>query len=219
MMFRDREEAGHALAQRLVHLKGAEPVVLALPRGGVPVAAPIAEALAAPLDLLMVRKIGAPGHAEFGIGAVVDGDRPETVLDEESVRLLGVPPGYIERETERQLAEIERRRALYLHGRPAVALGGRTAVIVDDGVATGGTVRVALQAVARAGARRVVLAVPVAPADTAVALRALCDETVFLYTPHDFGAVGFYYDDFRQVADSEVVALLDRAARRDGRAA
>ena len=212
MRFRDREEAGRLLAGRLAHLKEMDPVVLALPRGGVPVALPIAEALAAPLDLLLVRKIGAPWHEEFGIGAVVDGDQPETVVDERTVESLGIPRDYIERAAARELREIERRRALYLRGRRPVELAGRTAVVVDDGIATGGTVRAALQALARSGRlRRVVLAAPVAPADTAAALRALCDEAVFLDTPEDFGAVGYYYDDFRQLSDEEVIALLDRA--------
>lgn len=213
MRFRDREEAGRLLAERLLHLRNADPVVLALPRGGVPVGAPIAEALDAPLDLLLVRKIGAPFNPEYGIGAVVDGERPEIVLNEEAVRALGVPASYIEREGARELQEIERRRALYLRGRPPVELAGRTAIVVDDGIATGGTVRAALQALAKAGAaRRIVLAVPVAPADTALALRALCDEAVFLHTPEDFGAVGYFYEDFRQIEDAEVIALLDRAA-------
>jgi len=213
MRFRDREEAGRLLGERLLHLKDAAPVVLALPRGGVPVGLPVAEALGgAPLDLLLVRKIGAPWHEEFGIGAVVDGHQPETVLDERTVEALGVPRDYIERTAARELREIERRRALYLRGRPPVDLAGRTAIVVDDGVATGGTVRAALQALRRAGAaRRVVLAVPVAPPDTAEALRALCDEAVFLATPRDFVAVGTFYADFRQLDDAEVMALLDRA--------
>jgi putative phosphoribosyl transferase len=214
MRFRDRAEAGRRLAERLLHLKGTDPVVLALPRGGVPVAVPIAEALGpAPLDLLLVRKIGAPGNPEFGIGAVVDGHRPEIVLNEEIVESFGISRGHIERQRASELREIERRRALYLHGRRPVDLAGRTAVVVDDGVATGGTVRVALQALAKAGAaRRIVLAVPVAPPEAAEALRALCDEAVFLDTPAEFYAVGDHYDDFRQIEDEEVVALLDSAA-------
>jgi putative phosphoribosyl transferase len=209
MRFKDRAEAGRRLAERLLHLKTSNPVVLALPRGGVPVAVPVAEALSAPLDLLLVRKIGAPGNPEYGIGAVVDGQRPATVLNEEIVETFSIPREYIERRRAEELREIDRRRALYLHGRRPVDLTGRTAIVVDDGVATGGTVRVALQALANAGtARRIVLAVPVAPPETADALRALCDEAVFLETPAEFYAVGAHYDDFRQVEDAEVIALL-----------
>ncbi len=214
MIFRNREEAGRLLAERLMHLKGANPVVLALPRGGVPVALPVAEALQAPLDLLLVRKIGAPGHEEFGIGAVVDGHQPETVLDEDAVRMLGVPQAYIERARARELQEIERRRALYLRGQGPVDLVDRAVVVVDDGIATGGTMRVALQALAKTCAARRVLAVPVAPPETVAALQPLCDEVVVLSTPPDFGAVGFHYQDFRQLEDVEVIALLDRAAAR-----
>jgi putative phosphoribosyl transferase len=215
MRFRDRPAAGRELARHLGHLRGTDPVVLALPRGGVPVAFEVAAALSAPLDLLLVRKIGAPGFAELAVGAVVDGARPETVVNEEVVRELGVSAAHLEREAACELTEIERRRALYLHGRPPVALDGRTAVVVDDGIATGATVRVALQALARSGAaRRIVLAAPVAPRETAEALRALCDEAVFLAEPALFGSVGAFYDDFRQAEDAEVIALLDRAAAR-----
>jgi putative phosphoribosyl transferase len=215
MMFRNREQAGRELARRLLHLKDAEPVVLALPRGGVPVALPIAEALGAPLDLLLVRKIGAPGHPEFGIGAVVDGRRPETVLNEEVVRMFAIPRSYIEGEVARELSEIERRRALYLRDRTPIDPHGRTVIVVDDGIATGGTVRVALQALARSGVERCVLAVPVAPPDTAGALGALCDEAVFLATPAAFGSVGAYYEDFRQLEDAEVIEQLNRASSQD----
>jgi putative phosphoribosyl transferase len=211
-MFRDREEAGRLLAQRLLHLKSAKPVVLALPRGGVPVGFEVAQALEAPLDLLMVRKIGAPWQPEFALGAVVDGARPELVLNEEVTARLGIDEAWLERAKARELAEIERRRALYFQGRAPVPLEGRTAIVVDDGIATGATVRVALKALARTGAARLVVATPVAPDDTARFLAGQCDEAVFLATPADFGAVGYYYDDFRQVSDEEVVELLERAA-------
>jgi len=212
MVFRDRADAGRRLAERLSHLKGADPIVFALPRGGVPVAAPIAEALGAPLDLLLVRKIGAPGQPELALGAVVEGDPPQTVVNDGIAAALGVSPAAVAREAARQLDEIARRRRLWLHGRPAVPPRGRTAVVVDDGVATGATVRAALLALERAGAARRVLAAPVAPRDTAEALRRSCDEAVFLAEPQDLGSVGAHYMDFRQLDDAEVVALLDRAA-------
>ncbi|MFC0387611.1 phosphoribosyltransferase [Muricoccus vinaceus] len=215
MMFLDRADAGRQLAQSLLHLKVQDPVVLALPRGGVPVGYEVAEALGAPLDLLLVRKIGTPGQAELAVGAVVDGARPEMVINEDIVRQLGVPASYLEQEAARQLAEIERRRAAYLRGRPPVALEGRTAIMVDDGIATGATARASLRALAASGtARRVVLAVPVAPAEIVKALSALCDEAITLSTPEDFRAVGLHYGDFRQTEDAEVIELLDRAAVR-----
>ncbi len=214
MVFRDRAEAGRRLAERLLHLKGAEPVVLALPRGGVPVALPIAEALGAPLDLLLVRKIGAPWQPELALGAVVEGDPPQTVVNDDILGEAGVRPGFVAREAARQLEEIGRRRRLWLHGRPAAPRRGRTAIVVDDGIATGATVRAALAALERTGAARRVLAAPVAPRDTAEALRKLCDEAVFLAEPADLGSVGAFYGDFRQLDDAEVVALLDRADKR-----
>lgn len=212
MKFRDRAEAGRYLAERLLHLRDARPLVLALPRGGVPVGLSVANALGAPLDLLMVRKIGAPGDPEYGIGAVVDGHQPETILDEEAVRELRVPPGYIEQQRAHELEEMRRRHALYLRGRPPVSLEGRTVILVDDGIATGVTARAALLGLQRSGAARRVLAAPVAPPETADALRRSCDEAVFLDEPELFYAVGAFYDDFHQVSDMEVIELLDQAA-------
>lgn len=218
MVVRDRAEAGRRLAERLLHLKGAEPVVFALPRGGVPVALPVAEALGAPLDLLLVRKIGAPDQPELALGAVVEGDPPQTVLNDEIIADLGVPPGFVAAEAAQQAEEIGRRRALWLRGKPAVPPRGRAAVVVDDGIATGATARAALLALGRAGASRRVLAAPVAPRDTAEALRALCDEAVFLAEPLHLGSVGAFYGDFRQLGDAEVAALLAGPAARDGAA-
>lgn len=218
MVFHDRAEAGRRLAERLRHLKGADPVVLAVPRGGVPVGVPIAEALDAPLDLLLARKIGAPEQPELALGAVVEGDPPQTVLNDRIVRALGVSPDEIAQEAERQLGEIARRRRLWLRGRPPVPTRGRTVVVVDDGIATGATVRAALAALARAGAARRVLASPVAPKDTADALRALCNEAVFLAEPADLGSVGAFYADFHQLDDTEVVALLAPGGGRAGTA-
>jgi len=211
LRFRNRAEAGRRLAERLASFRSRDPAVLALPRGGVPVAYEIAKALQAPLDLVLVRKIGAPGHAEFGLGAVVDGAHPQVVLNEEVVAQLDVPPAYIEAETERQLQEIERRRARYLHGRRPIDVEGRTTIVVDDGIATGGTVRAALQGLARARPAHLALAVPVAPADTIEQLRSQADEIVCLLTPEPFYAVGMHYQDFTQTSDAEVIALLDEA--------
>ena len=215
-VFRDRAEAGRRLAERLLHLQGAGPVVFALPRGGVPVALPIAEALGAPLDLLLVRKIGAPGQPELALGAVVEGEPPQTVVNEDIAELFGVSPPAIAREAALQLDEIARRRRLWLRGRPAVPPRGRAAIVVDDGIATGATVRAALSALERAGAARRILAAPVAPRETAEALRRLCNETVFLAEPPDLGSVGAFYVDFHQLEDAEVAALLDRPAGRKG---
>src|SRR5260370_40650184 len=136
-LFRDRRDAGRRLAAALSHYKENSPVVLALPRGGVPVGFEVAKALAAPLDVLLVRKIGAPGHEELGLGAIVDGDDPQLVLNDEVIRAVQPPPGYIEAEMRRQLAEIERRRRHYVGDRPPVSVNGRVAVVVDDGLATG----------------------------------------------------------------------------------
>ena len=210
-MFRDREDAGRQLAQKLLHLKRKEPVVLALPRGGVPVGLEIAKALDAPFDLLLVRKIGVPWHPELAAGAVVDGKHPRTVLNEDIVRRLAVPQRHIADESARQLAEIERCRHVVLRNRPPVDVEGRTVIVVDDGIATGATVRAALRALRDADVAWLVLAAPVAPASTAEDLRSECHEAAFLATPADFGAVGYYYDDFRQLTDADVVDLLTRA--------
>jgi putative phosphoribosyl transferase len=211
LSFRDRADAGRRLLPHLMAYSADNAIVLALPRGGVPVAFEVARALRAPLDLIFVRKIGAPGHAEYGLGAVVDGAHPQVVLNEEAVRLLNVPPSYIEQETRRQLQEIERRRHHYLAGRRPLDVEGRVAIVVDDGIATGGTVRAALKGISLARPARLILAVPVAPADTIERLRAEADEVVCLMTPDPFYAVGQHYDDFRQTTDREVTTLLDKA--------
>jgi putative phosphoribosyl transferase len=211
LSFRDRADAGRQLVPHLQTYAAQNPVVLALPRGGVPVAFEVAKALRAPLDLIFVRKIGAPGHAEYGLGAVVDGAHPQVVLNEEALGLVNVPPGYIEEETQRQLQEIERRRQHYLAGRPPVDVEGRVAIVVDDGIATGGTVRAALKGLALANPAKLILAVPVAPRDTIERLRAEADEVICLMTPEPFYAVGEHYDDFTQTSDREVTTLLDEA--------
>jgi putative phosphoribosyl transferase len=211
VLFADRSEAGRALAQRLLQFKNERPVVLALPRGGVPVGFEVARTLDAPLDLVLVRKIGAPFQPELAVGAVVDGDRPETVLNEEVLREFQIPQSFIAEESARQLAEIERRRKLYLAGRKRAPVEGRTAIVVDDGIATGATMEAALHATRRANPKRLVLATPVAPADTLERLRAQVDEVVCLATPRLFGAIGAFFEDFRQLSDEDVVDLLRRA--------
>ena len=211
--FKNRTEAGQRLAERLASERLVAPVVvLALPRGGVPVAAEVARRLAAPLDLLLVRKIGAPWQRELAVAAVVDGDAPEVVVDEGLSAYAGADHAYLERETAAALAEIERRRQVYLQGRQPLSLTGATVVLVDDGIATGTTVRAALKAVRRRGAARIVLAVPVAPHDILMALRSQCDRIICLAEPQPFRAVGLHYLDFHQVEDGEVQAALTAAA-------
>ena len=212
--FADRTEAGRALARRLAGMHLPKPVVvLALPRGGVPVAAEVARALGAPLDLLLVRKIGAPWQRELAVAAVVDGDPPDIVVDELTSRLSGVDDAYIQREAGREMREIERRRAVYLRGRAPLPVAGATVVVVDDGIATGTTVRAAMKALRRRQPARLVLAVPVAPADTVAALSQEADEVVCLAQPEPFHAIGLHYADFHQVPDEEVLAVLDSLAR------
>ena len=212
MKFADRGEAGRRLANKLVHLKDRQPIVLALPRGGVAVGFEVARALDAPLDIVLVRKIGVPWQPELALGAVTDGASHETFIDRDLAASLNVSDSYIEEETARQLDEIERRRKSYCEGRPALDVAGRTAIVVDDGIATGATMRVALQAVRHRGPARLVLAVPVAPPDTLAGLRKEVDEAVCLETPIGLGAIGFYYRDFHQMSDAEVTDLLARAS-------
>ena len=213
MIFRDRSDAGRRLAEMLAPYKQQHPVVLALPRGGVPVGYEIARHLEAPLDVVLVRKVGAPISPELAIGAIVEGEPVERFINREIVDSLGVPESYIEEEVARQTREIERRRAQYFQGRARIDIRGRTAIVVDDGIATGATMRVALHAVRRGGPARLVMAVPIAPASTIEAMRGEADELVCLDSPEDFGAIGFFYRDFKQVSDSTVIALLNAAAR------
>jgi putative phosphoribosyl transferase len=210
--FTDRADAGRRLAKAIARIAPEAPVVLALPRGGVPVAFEIASALAAPLDLLLVRKIGAPGYPEFAVGAVVDGDDPQTIINEDAMAHAGASHDYVEQEAVRQLQEIERRRLLYFGDRRPIALKDRNVIVVDDGIATGSTVRAGLKALRRVGVKSILLAVPVAPNEVIGALASEVDEVICLQRPEDFRAVSLHYRTFGQTPDSEVVALLVHAA-------
>ena len=218
MKFANRAAAGRQLAGKLAHLKDVQPVILALPRGGVGVGFEIAQALGALLDIVLVRKIGVPWQPELALGAVTDGARPEAFIDEALSKALGVPESYVEKEIGRQLEEIERRRKSYCANRPPIDVTGRTAVIVDDGIATGATMRVALRAARRRSPAHLVLAVPVAPPDTLADLGQEADEAVCVETPDMLGAIGFYYRDFHQMSDAEVTQMLARAPHARGRA-
>ena len=212
--FANRAEAGRALAQRLTETPLEAPiVVLALPRGGVPVAAEVARALGADLDLILVRKIGAPFQPELAVAAVVDGDPPEIVVDDETSALCGVDRHYIDAQAQSELREIERRRRVYLGSRTPVDVAGATVIVVDDGIATGTTMRAALRALRNRRPKRLVLAVPVAPPETLASLRSEVDEVVCLSRPSPFHAIGLHYTDFHQVSDDEVLAALNSAKR------
>jgi putative phosphoribosyl transferase len=209
MRFRDRRDAGLQLATRLQTEALVDPVVLALPRGGVPVAFEIARAIGAPLDVLVVRKVGAPQHREFGIGAIAEGGI--TVRDETAMRMVGVSAERFEQLAADERRELERRVRLYRSERALPELSDRDVVLVDDGLATGVTAEAAIHAARGLGARRVVLAAPVSAADTAARLSAIADVEC-LATPARFAAVGEWYDDFGQTTDSEVLDLLRDAA-------
>lgn len=213
-VFADRRDAGRRLAAALEHLRARRPLVLALPRGGVPVAFEVAQALDAPLDLVLVRKIGAPGFEELALAAVVDGSPPLLHVNEALVAEVRPPPGWIESQMQQQLRQIERRRRLYRGDRPPPQTAGRCVILVDDGIATGATMRAALRALRAADPARLVVAVPVAPPETVRELQAEADEVVCLLAPRQFGAVGAFYEDFGQTSDEEVVALLAQAQRR-----
>jgi putative phosphoribosyl transferase len=215
MPFADRRDAGRQLAHALRRYKSEGVVVLALPRGGVPVAAEVAEALSAPLDLILVRKIGVPFQPELAMGAVVDGAAPLIVRNEDVIAMTRVGEAEFNTICEQELAEIERRRKRYLGDRERVDVAGRVVIVVDDGIATGATTRAALRATRARKPKTLVLAVPVAPTDSLAAMKEEADAVVCLEDHESFGAIGYYYDDFRQTSDQEVIDILARFAPKE----
>jgi len=215
MSFKDRTEAGRKLAKALAAYKDQHPVILALPRGGVPVAAEVAATLHAPLDLILVRKIGVPIQPELAMGAVVDGGAPIIVRNEDVIRLAGIDETEFKAICDSELAEIERRRQRYLGSRERSDVAGRIAIVIDDGIATGATIRAALRATRMRNPKKLVLAVPVAPTDNLAALHSDADEVVCLEDYEFFEAIGLYYANFNQVTDEEVIEMLKRFPARE----
>jgi len=208
--FTDRAQAGRRLAARLeAYANRRDVLVLALPRGGVPVAAEVARALTAPLDVFVVRKLGTPGQPELAMGAIASGG--VRLLNEDVVRALHIPEAEIERVAAREAQELARRETLYRDGRPAPEVPGRTIILIDDGLATGATMRAAARALRRQGPARLVIAVPVAAPETCASLASEADEVICAETPEPFWAVGYWYQDFSQTTDQEVHDLLARA--------
>jgi putative phosphoribosyl transferase len=208
--FKDRSDAGRQLAAALAEYKDQQPVILALPRGGVPVAAEIATAFNAPLDLVLVRKIGVPFQPELAMGAVVDGDPPLIVRNQSVIRLAGVDEADFKAICDHELAEIKRRRRRYLGRRERAEIAGRTTLVIDDGIATGATTRAALRATRMRNPKKLLLAVPVAPTDSLAVMRKEANEVICLEDHSTFGAIGYYYSDFTQVSDEEVIEILRR---------
>ena len=216
MMFRDRYDAGEALAERLREFAGRpDVIVLALPRGGVPVGFVAARELGAPLDVFVVRKLGTPGQTELAMGAIASGG--VRVLNRDVVEALGIPEWAIEEVTRQEEEELERRERQYRGERPPLDVRGKTVILVDDGLATGSTMRAAAAALRKAGAARIIVAVPVASRATCDQLREEGNEVVCANTPEPFYAVGQWYKDFAQTTDEEVRELLERATMKDGR--
>ena len=209
-MFKDRHDAGRQLAGHLDRFAALQPIVIGMPRGGVPVAAQVAEHLAAPLEIVVVRKIGCPWQPELGIGAIAEGG--VCVLNEALLRDLGVRPAQLEASTATEEEELARRVRRYRGERAALPVEGRTVILVDDGLATGYTARAAIETLRQAGACRVILAVPVAPQESVTALRIVADEVVVVDTPRWFQGVGQAYREFTQTSDEEVIAILEGAA-------
>ena len=210
MSFKDRCEAGKKLAKALKRYADQRPIILALPRGGVPVAAEVAAALKAPLDLVLVRKIGVPWQPELAMGAVVDGGTPIIVRNEDVIRDAGVDEAEFKRVCDHELAEIESRRRRYFGDRPPIDVKNRVTIVIDDGIATGATIRAALRATRMRAPKALVLAVPVASTEALAELDKEADDVICLEAHDLLGAIGFYYSDFRQTSDEEVIAAMTR---------
>ena len=206
--FADRTDAGRQLAERLAALEPENPVIYALPRGGVPVAVVIAERLRAPLDLVLVRKLGAPQNPEVALGAIVEGDTPETVLNDDVRRASGADDAYIARIRTRELDELKRRKRMYLGDRPRQDPSGRTVIVVDDGLATGATMKAALIALKRQGAARIIVALPVAQHSALKDIATQAGTVICLHPAQHFHGVGEFYLDFHQMTDEETIGLL-----------
>jgi len=210
MLFEHRTDAGRRLAEALLRYKGQHPVVLALPRGGVPVAAEVASALDAPLDLLLVRKIGLPIQPELAMGAVSEGEKPIVIRNSDVIEVGGIGPREFDAVCNEECAEIQRRRQRYLGNRERATIKDQVAIVIDDGIATGATTLAAIRAVRGREPKELVLAVPVAPLETLKKLHPEVDAIVCLDTPEELGAIGYYYRDFHQVRDEEVIDILRR---------
>lgn len=211
MLFRDRVEAGRVLADKLrPHAGDPDQIVLALPRGGVPVAAEVARALHAPLDLFLVRKLGVPGHEELAMGAIASGD--VRILNREVVDYLNIPEHVIHDEAHKEMLELRRQEALYRHNRPFPVIEGKTVILIDDGLATGTTMRAAIHALKKLHPKRVIVAVPVGAEQTCEQLADEVDELICAEMPEDFSGVGRWYDDFQPTSDETVQTLLAEAA-------
>lgn len=213
-LFSDRTDAGRRLAARLAEDRYEHPIIYAMPRGGVPVAAEVATALDTPLDLVLVRKLGVPFQPELAFGALVDGPEPEVVLNQDVVEMSGITAGQIDAIRNREAAENERRRNVYMRGRERLDPHGRDVIVIDDGLATGASAIAAVRALKRRGSARVILAIPVAPVETLERVRKEADLVVCLESPSPFWSIGQWYGDFHQLEDEDVIAAIAAVGRR-----
>ncbi|MCG3205899.1 MAG: putative phosphoribosyl transferase [Elusimicrobia bacterium] len=212
-MFRNRSEAGRKLAQRLSSYRDENPVIVALPRGGVPIGYEVAQHMSAPLDVLIVRKIGYPGQPELAIGAIADGEKGEVVMNNGMVGETEIPPNYIKEEIATKLKEISEMEDIFRSHRPAIKVKNRTVIAVDDGIATGATMRVVVKRLKRENPKKIIVATPVASQEAVDLLKNEADEIVCLDVPVPFMAVGAFYKDFRPVSNEEVIGCLDQALK------